>query len=445
MAVWSEIKHQELGKNYRLEPEYYQPFYLEAYSKIKHCGLPISKLGSLCKKVTDGSHITPDYQEEGIPFLMIRNVHEENISFEDTKFITEKLDLQLKHCKPKVGDILLSKVGSIGISAVVQNDAPDFNIFVSLAVIKDIEINPYYLSTFLNSYYGKVQCFREAKGISQPDLHLEEIRDFLVPLPDDSFQREIQAIVLKSIKERQKSKKLYQEAEALLLHELGLDALDLSDELTYERNFDEVAQAGRLDAQYFAPRYQRTLKQMSKSGKTIGDVAPLAKRLFRSKLADEYFEYIEIGSLTGDGRAESEKLLSAEAPSRAQWIVRKDDVITSTVRPIRRLSALIESQQENFVCSSGFAVLEPEAIEPEVLLVWLRLPIISEILDLHTTATMYPAIAVDTLLRIPITKPSESVSKQIVQNIQNSREAIKTAKQLLEDAKRRVEDMILGE
>ncbi|MFN6473188.1 MAG: hypothetical protein RMY36_026460 [Nostoc sp. SerVER01] len=63
-----------------------------------------------------------------------------------------------------------------------------------------------------------------------------------------------------------------------------------------------------------------------------------------------------------------------EAPSRAQWIVKTNDVITSTVRPIRRLSALIEPEQNNYICSSGFAVLKPTKIEPEVLLVYLRSP-----------------------------------------------------------------------
>ncbi|MGA7933059.1 MAG: hypothetical protein WCA35_05890 [Kovacikia sp.] len=85
--------------------------------------------------------------------------------------------------------------------------------------------------------------------------------------------------------------------------------------------------------------------------------------------------------------------MGCEAPSRAQWIVRKDDVITSTVRPIRRLTALIERNQDGYVCSSGFAVFQPAKVQPEVLLVYLRLPIICEILDLHTTASMYPAIS----------------------------------------------------
>jgi len=130
--------------------------------------------------------------------------------------------------------------------------------------------------------------------------------------------------------------------------------------------------------------------------KTIGDVVSLARRKFIPK-AGVPFNYIEIGGLTSEGEAYSESLDGADAPSRAQWIVHPQDVITSTVRPIRRLSALIEPSKAGYVCSSGFAVLRPTNIEPEVLLTYLRLPIICELLDLHTTASMYPAISEERL------------------------------------------------
>jgi restriction endonuclease S subunit len=445
MAVWSEVSFAELERRLRLEAEFYQPSYLAAYEEIRDCGLPIMPLHSLCNRVTDGSHITPDYQAEGIRFLMVRDVREEAIEFGNSKFITEELDKKLKHCKPCGGDVLLTKVGSIGIAAVVPDDAPEFNIFVSLAVIKGIHgVDASYLSTFLNSRFGRVQAFRQAKGITQPDLHLEDIREFLIPLPSEAFQDLIKSLLIQVKQKRAQSIALYAEAENLLLTELGLDTLDLSLELTYERNFSEVAAAERFDAQYFAPRYQRAMKIMARSDQTIGSVAPLAKRFF-CPIADEPFNYIEIGSLAGSGHAESEVVMGIDAPSRAQWIVEASDVITSTVRPIRRLSALIEPEQHGFVCSSGFAVLEPRNIPPELLTVYLRLPIVSEVLDLHTTATMYPAIATEVLLNIPISQPSESATIEIVNKVQQSRQAREQAKQLLEDAKRRVEQMILGD
>ncbi len=56
--------------------------------------------------------------------------------------------------------------------------------------------------------------------------------------------------------------------------------------------------------------------------------------------------------------------------------------------PIRRLSAIISPEQNGHVCSSGFVVLNPKRIAPEVLLTYLRLTIICELMDLHTSASL---------------------------------------------------------
>ena len=445
MAVWSVITFASLENKIRLEAEFYQPFYLRAYKEIYNCGFPIMRLNSLSKKITDGSHITPDYQEEGIRFLMVRDVGEEEIEFESSKFITQEFDERLKHCKPRAGDVLLTKVGSIGKAAVVPDNAPEFNIFVSLAVIKEIHgVDPYYLSTFLNSRLGRVQSFRQAKGITQPDLHLEEIREFLIPIPDETFQDSIKSLLLQVRQKRSQSVALYIEAENLLLEALGLDVLNLSHELTYERSFSDMEDASRYDAEYFQPKYQHAMMLMSQSGNHIKDVAQLSKERFEPQ-SNATFNYIEIGNLSGAGFAESEEISGDEAPSRAQWIVHKDDVITSTVRPIRRLSALIEKTQDGYVCSSGFAVLKPYNVEPELLLLYLRLPIICEVLNLFTAASMYPAISVTNLLELPITLPKGRLRQQIVNKVHESRRVLQDSKFLLEEAKSQVEKMIFGE
>jgi type I restriction enzyme M protein len=65
----------------------------------------------------------------------------------------------------------------------------------------------------------------------------------------------------------------------------------------------------------------------------------------------------------------------------------------------------------------------------------LRSPIVCEILDLHTTASMYPAISTEDLLKIPITLPKESTRKKITEKVRESRKAREQSKQLLEIAK----------
>ena len=128
-----------------------------------------------------------------------------------------------------------------------------------------------------------------------------------------------------------------------------------------------------------------------------------------------------------------------EAPSRATWIVQGGDVVTSTVRPIRCLTGLVEPEQAGHVCSSGFAVLTPKGIPSELLFAYLRLPVMCELMDLHTTASMYPAISTGDLMRLPFLLPDEETIRKVKQQVTAARAARREAHGLLERAKRAVE------
>ena len=171
---------------------------------------------------------------------------------------------------------------------------------------------------------------------------------------------------------------------------------------------------------------------------SVHDVAPPRYEKF-SPLGSGEFNYIEISDVGSDGTATSSRVARSEAPSRATWHVHAGDVLTSTVRPVRRLSALVTPEQNGFVCSSGFVVLNPEEVASEVLLTYLRLPLICELMDLHTSASLYPAISDSDLLALPFPKLEDATSEKIVASVQSSHAARRRAHALLEKAKRAVE------
>jgi type I restriction enzyme, S subunit len=208
--------------------------------------------------------------------------------------------------------------------------------------------------------------------------------------------------------------------------------------LTYVSSSDSARRTKRLDPEFFAPRIRDLIARLGTFGGKIGDVAPSRHEKFNAS-APGSFDYIEISDLGGDGTVSSTSLDRAEAPSRATWHVRAGDVITSTVRPIRRLSALIEPSQDGFVCSSGFVVLQPERVTPEVLLTYLRLPLICELMDLHTSASMYPAISETDLLALPFAPPDDKTARAIRDEVTRCRAARSRAAALLDAAKRTVE------
>jgi len=441
MAVWSVVKLSALPR-LRLDAEYYQPRYLRLIKYLE--SKSTVRLDQLAY-ITDGIHGSPDVVEDGgVQYLSAKSVKNNHFSLGDTLQISKTQDAQNKRTRLKVGDVLLTTVGTIGNAAVVTDDIVPSNIDRHLGLIRlndNSDFDPYYISTFLNSRFGKLQTLRESTGNVQLNLFIEKIKELkILVLPS---RKRVANLTRQAYEKLAESKTYYDHAESLLIAELGVANLSLSHRLFYERNYSEANSAHRLDAEFFQPRYQRLFSTLRKQNLTLGEIVNLRKEYFRPR-AGKSFQYIEIGDISSDGTAESDKVMGENAPSRATWVVRAGDIITSLVRPIRRLSALIQLDQERYVCSSGFAVLQPHNITSEVLLVYLRLPIIAEVMNLYTTASMYPAISTAELMRLPVSLPSPRTSELIKREIVRSRAAREESTRLLQEAEMLVERELLG-
>lgn len=160
----------------------------------------VKKLKEVCDKITDGTHQTPKYFDEGVIFLSSKNVTSGKIDWENIKYIDEAQHIQMhKRVAPKVGDILLAKNGTTGVAAMVDRDVV-FDIYVSLAHIRSLgEIIPEYMLYFINSPIAKSQFNKRLKGIGVPNLHLKEIREVEITYPKSiEEQKQIVAILDKA-------------------------------------------------------------------------------------------------------------------------------------------------------------------------------------------------------------------------------------------------------
>ena len=154
-------------------------------------GLPLSSLDELCELITDGTHYTPTYADQGVVFLSSRNVVSETIDWDDVRFIPHALHVELhRRVAPRLGDVLLAKNGTTGVAAIVDRDCI-FDIYVSLALLRP---GKQILSTYLHAALNSENCRRQfsgsLKGIGVPNLHLKEIRRTKIPLPPLSLQGE---------------------------------------------------------------------------------------------------------------------------------------------------------------------------------------------------------------------------------------------------------------
>lgn len=145
---------------------------------------PLVKLKSMCKKISDGTHLKPNYTTSGYKFLSAKNVVGKIIDWSDVKYIDELQHIQLsKRVNPRRNDILLAKNGTTGVAAIVDSDE-EFDIYVSLAMLRANHlVIPRFLLYIINSPFVKQQFNSRLKGVGVPNLHLVEIKDIDIPLP----------------------------------------------------------------------------------------------------------------------------------------------------------------------------------------------------------------------------------------------------------------------
>jgi len=132
------------------------------------------RLGEVRQLITDGTHYTPHYLKEGIPFLSVKNVRESYLDFENVQYISEEEHKELiKRCHPQKGDVLYTKVGTTGIAKAIDTNR-EFSIFVSVALLRPDrnKIIQEYLEKVLNSAICREQAKALTQGVGNQNLVL---------------------------------------------------------------------------------------------------------------------------------------------------------------------------------------------------------------------------------------------------------------------------------
>ncbi len=159
--------------------------YLESLFADSRAGWEEKKLGEVCERITDGTHVTPTYVPEGVPFLSVKNLTKGFIDFSDTRFISpEEHKLLTKRVRPERDDLLYTKVGTTGVAQVVDVDV-EFSIFVSIALLKlkhEMIFNK-YLEFFLNSPFARKQAQKRTRGMANKNLVITDIKEIEIHFP----------------------------------------------------------------------------------------------------------------------------------------------------------------------------------------------------------------------------------------------------------------------
>ena len=150
------------------------------------------EFSTVCRRITDGTHQSPEWSDKGIPFLFISNVSTGEISLNSKKFISE-LEWQrlTARCPVEVGDILYTTVGSYGIPAIVRTEEKfAFQRHIAHIKPKTDLLHPEFTKAMLASDSLVRQADEAAVGVAQKTLNLQAIKKFKVMVPPMKDQRD---------------------------------------------------------------------------------------------------------------------------------------------------------------------------------------------------------------------------------------------------------------
>lgn len=153
-------------------------------------------------KIYDGTHQTPTYVDEGVPFYSVEHVTSND--FENTKYISEEVyKNEIKKVRIEKGDILMTRIGSIGaIKYVDWNVKASF--YVTLALLKiDKRFDSRAISFFLTTRDFQDELYGKTLHVAFPNkINLGDIGECKIYLPEDiDEQKAIANILLTADKE----------------------------------------------------------------------------------------------------------------------------------------------------------------------------------------------------------------------------------------------------
>jgi type I restriction enzyme S subunit len=387
---------------------------------------------------------------EGYPVLRLNEFNYSFISHPD-KYCS-LLDIDAYHgLQLKKDDVLICRTNGnpkfVGRSAIVPKDY-DYAFASYLFRIRPNRkyINSATLVAFLNSKYGRLEIEKYSMVGNQANFSPAKFREISIPVFSKDLNDKIEDITYRAFQKLEMSESLYSEAANNMLECLDLNDFTASSNSCNVKTLKEsFIETGRLDAEYYQPKYDDILHhiQAYKYGsKNLAEICDIKEENFTPK-DDTTYKYVELanigkyGNIIGCSQQKGEDL-----PSRARRIVSKNDVVISSLEGSLDSCALVEEDYDGALCSTGFYVLKSSVLNSETLLVLFKSPLVKELMRKGCSGTILTAIGRQELERIPIPLIRQEIQEEIAQHVQSSISLRKESQQLLEHAKLTVEGAI---
>jgi restriction endonuclease S subunit len=396
-----------------------------------------------------GSAFNVDNYEKNGKYRYVRgkDVKEFFLLENDNVYVPEKDYKRLQKYSLKEGDILISVVGTLGNVSIVDSSVTPAVYSCKSTSFRSDKINTYYLLAYLNSKYGGKLLERQARGALQTGLNIDDLKLLPIYITTDDKQERIASLVFNAKTNLDSSKSLYSQAENMLLDELGLTDHESKEDLSCVIKLSDIKDARRMDAEFYQPKYERLVEILkSNNPKSLGELVTMKKGFEPGGDAykDEGKLFIRVSSVTKlDLIDKDQKYLSEELYRKLKkdYEPKKGEILlTKDATPG---TAYVLKEDLSGIMSGGILKLRLKAaVEPEYISLCINSKVGMMQVERDAGGSIIAHWKPEQIRKMIIPILPKATQLKIADLVQRSHEARKKAKELLDEAKRKVEEMI---
>lgn len=446
LSLSEVVKH---NITFRVDSEFFETKYLEVEQAIN------SKTNTLASWITQGPN--PNFSSEdesGVHCLNGRNIAGGTVTYEGSDYVSESEYENLERFQIKKNDILitLKGYGSIGKIGFVNTDKKSiFSRDVGIIRLKKNTINPAYLFVFLLSKHGILTIDRgNTGGTGQRTLTTTYLKNMYIPRFE--FEDFVGKFVRTSEELFEQSSLIYQQAEDLLLSELGLKNWQPTEETVAVKSFSEsFLSCDRLDAEYYQPKFDQLIERLEEKVELtpLGDLLTLNQRGKQPQYIEDEDEY-ELGLPVVNSRhvREGEVILTDNRYAYLQesnnpLTIQTDDVLINGtgIGTSGRCAPYLYEQEA--LPDNHVTILRTDLLDQVYLSIYLNSVIGKLFVEKYFKGSsgqieLYP----NEIAQFQVWDAPDSVQQKIRSKVEVSHQKREQSKQLLEIAKTGVERAI---
>jgi restriction modification system DNA specificity domain protein len=336
--------------------------------------------------------------EKSIRLLNFTDVfNNQYLSNSTPTMIVTASDKKIIDCNILKGDLFITPTSEIldeiGQSAVALENIDNAVYSYHIMRIRIHDTN-FLLPEFLNYLFRtsqiKQQIRKNAQGITRFGLTLPRWKSLVIPIPPLSVQTEIVKI---------------------------LDALtaltsELTSELTLRRKQYEYYREKLLS--------EEELEKVGFEWRTLEELVEKTQNI-KWKNNTKTYRYIDLTSVDRENNSITGtiEINALNAPSRAQKIVKENDIIFATTRPTQQRIASITKEFSGEIASTGYCVLRAntDIVLPKWLFYFLSTINFKNYVEENQSGSAYPAISDSKVKEFRIPVPDVTIQQSIIEKL----------------------------